>query len=222
VSGRDRSLYADRHYAGRALAAALGHFVGREDLVVLALPRGGVPVAVPVVDLLGAPLGALVVRKIGVPGRPELAMGAVASVGGVMTVVSNDSVRSSLGISATSFDSAARRETAEATRRVEVLGGEPLSTRDRTVIVVDDGLATGTTMLAAVRALRAQHPFAVVVAVPVGARQAVQHLARVADDVVCPLLPEPFLAVGMAYQDFTQVTDAEVQRLLRADAHHGE
>ncbi len=220
MSGGDRLRYVDRQDAGRALADSLNHLAGLTDLVVLALPRGGVPVAAPVVDRLGGTLGVLVVRKIGVPGRPELAMGAVASVAGRMTVVCNDSVLSSLGITASTFERVARLETTEAARRVDALGGEPVSTQDRTVVVVDDGLATGSTMLAAVRALRPQRPTAIIVAVPVGAREAVNQLATVADDVTCPRVPEPFLAVGMAYDNFTQVSDAEVRRLLRGGPGH--
>ena len=204
------------------LADALSHLAGRTDLVVLALPRGGVPVAAPVVARLGATLGVLVVRKVGVPGRPELAMGAVASVAGQTTVVTNDSVLSSLGITAATFDRVARLEAAEASRRVGSLGGGPVSTRDRTVVVVDDGLATGSTMLAAVKALRPQRPAAVVVAVPVGAREAVQQLSKVADEVTCPCVPEPFLAVGRAYRNFTQVSDDEVRRLLRPGVRPGD
>jgi putative phosphoribosyl transferase len=221
VSRGDRQLYHDREDAGRALADALSHLAGRTDLVVLALPRGGVPVAAPVVARLGGTLGVLVVRKIGVPGRPELAMGALASVGGRTTVVTNDSVLSSLGIATSTFDRVAQLEAEEAGRRVSSLGGEPVSTRDRTVVVVDDGLATGSTMLAAVRALRPQRPAAIVVAVPVGAREAVQQLSKVADEVTCPRVPEPFLAVGMAYQNFAQVSDDEVRRLLHTGARPG-
>ena len=214
MTGRDRTRYRDREHAGRVLAAELDRFVGRSDLVVLALPRGGVPVAAPVAQRLEATLGVLVVRKIGVPGRPELAMGAVASAAGRLTVVTNDAVVRSVGVSAEAFRTVADRETAEVGRRVQALGGDQLSTENRTVIVVDDGLATGSTMLAAVTALRRGQPAAIVVAVPVGAEQAVQHLERVADAVVCPWRPEPFTAVGVAYRDFTQVDDDEVRSLL--------
>jgi predicted phosphoribosyltransferase len=214
-------IFPNRCAAGRELGAELA----RLDLqrpVVLALPRGGVPVGYEVAHLLGAPLDVLVVRKVGAPGQSELAIGAVAS--GV--TVFDDEMLSMLGIGADYFEAAARRERLEAQRREAVFreGRPPLDLRDRTAIVVDDGLATGSTMLAAVAVARKLGAAHVIVAVPVGARQACDRLAERADRVVCLTTPEPFGAVGYWYTDFTQTGDAEVRHLLRLaqlerDAH---
>ena len=181
-----------------------------ERPVVLALPRGGVPVAAEVAAQLNAPLGVILVRKIGVPGRSELAMGALAMVDGQLSEFRNDEIVDGLGISRQTFDAARDRERLELERRASVFSSKNLNVAGATVIVVDDGLATGSTMLAAVSAVRGLEPSAVVVAVPVGARQAVQALRAVADLVVCLSTPEPFIAVGAAYQDFRQLSDEEV------------
>lgn len=198
------------------LADELRAFRGRSDVVVLALPRGGVPVAVPLAQRLPAPLGVLAVRKVGVPGYPELAMGALASVAGRVELVRNEAVIGAAGITGAIFDEVAGRERAELTRRLERLGAAPVDLNGRVAMVVDDGLATGSTMLAAVAALRRQQPATVVIAVPVGSASAVALLSTVADSVVCPEVPEPFVAVGTSYADFTQVSDGEVDRLLGA------
>jgi predicted phosphoribosyltransferase len=205
-------IFPNRCAAGRALGAELAP-LDLQRPVVLALPRGGVPVGYEVAHLLGAPLDVLVVRKIGAPGQPEFAIGAVAS--GV--TVFDDELLSMLGIGADYFEAAARRERLEAQRREAAFreGRPPLDLRDRAAILVDDGLATGSTMLAAVAVARKLGAAHVIVAVPVGARQACDRLAERADRVVCLAVPEPFGAVGVWYKDFTQTDDAEVRRLLR-------
>jgi putative phosphoribosyl transferase len=202
--------YTNRSTAGRLLGETLAAEAVLERPVVLALPRGGVPVAAEVAVQLNAPLGVILVRKIGVPGRSELAMGALAMVDGQLSEFRNDEIVDGLGISRQTFDAARDRERLELERRASVFSSKNLNVAGATVIVVDDGLATGSTMLAAVSAVRGLEPSAVVVAVPVGARQAVQALRAVADLVVCLSTPEPFIAVGAAYQDFRQLSDEEV------------
>jgi predicted phosphoribosyltransferase len=202
--------YTNRSTAGRLLGETLAAEAVLERPVVLALPRGGVPVAAEVAAQLNAPLGVILVRKIGVPGRSELAMGALAMVDGQLSEFRNDEIVDGLGISRQTFDAARDRERLELERRASVFSSKNLNVAGATVIVVDDGLATGSTMLAAVSAVRGLEPSAVVVAVPVGARQAVQALRAVADLVVCLSTPEPFIAVGAAYQDFRQLSDEEV------------
>jgi len=206
--------YANRSVAGRALAAALVEQTRLAKPIVLALPRGGVPVAAEVAARLHAPLGVILVRKIGVPGRSELAMGALAMVGGQLSEFRNDEIVDGLRIPDQAFEAARNREQLELERRSSVFPTENLEVADATAIVVDDGLATGSTMLAAVEAVRALSPASVVVAAPVGARQAVQALRAVADDVVCLSSPEPFMAVGAAYEDFRQLSDEEVVAIL--------
>jgi putative phosphoribosyl transferase len=206
--------YANRNVAGRALAGALVEQATLQRPIVLALPRGGVPVAAEVAARLKAPLGVILVRKIGVPGRSELAMGALARVGGQLSEFRNDEIVDGLRIPNQAFEAARNREQLELERRAGIFPSEELDVADSTVILVDDGLATGSTMLAAVAAVRGLSPAAVVVAVPVGARQAVQALRAVADLVVCLSSPEPFIAVGTAYEDFRQLTDEEVVALL--------
>jgi predicted phosphoribosyltransferase len=186
-----------------------------DNPVVLALPRGGVPVAAEVAARLNAPLGVILVRKIGVPGRSELAMGALAMVGGEIAEFRNHEVIDGLRISSNAFDAARDRERLELERRASVFPSDELEIADATVILVDDGLATGSTMLAAVAAVRTHRAAAVVVAVPVGARQAVEALRSVADRVICPSTPEPFMAVGGAYEDFRQLSDEEVLTILK-------
>jgi predicted phosphoribosyltransferase len=205
--------FADRHEAGARLAERLKRFSGRDDVVVLALPRGGVPIGYEVARALGAPLDVFVVRKLGLPGQPEVAMGALAS-GGVRVL--NDEVLESVAVSRAAIDAVTRTEQSELERRERAYrDGRPLVPVDgRIVLLVDDGLATGSTMHAAVLAARRLRPTRVVVAVPVGAWQACQALREVADEVICPFTPEPFRAVGLWYADFSQTTDDEVRRLL--------
>ncbi len=218
--GRRRAAtrYANRNVAGRALADALVRESVLEKPVVLALPRGGVPVAAEVAGRLDAPLGVILVRKIGVPGRSELAMGALAKVGEEISEFRNDEIINGLRISSQAFEVARDRERLELERRASIFPSADLEIADATVILVDDGLATGSTMLAAVAAARTHAPAAVVVAVPVGARQAVQALRSIADSVVCLSTPEPFIAVGGAYEDFRQLSDQEVLTILEEHA----
>ena len=206
------ALFRDRADAGRRLAEKLRRHAGAGG-IVLALPRGGVPVAAEVAKTLGVPLDVFIVRKLGVPGHAELAMGAIAS-GGVR--VMNTGVVDQLGIPPGRIDAVAAREAEELVRRERVYRGErpPLAVRGQRVILVDDGLATGATMRAAVKALRARHAGRIVVAVPIGAPETCDMLAAEADEVVCAVTPEPFLAVGYWYDDFSQTTDEEVQAIL--------
>jgi len=206
--------YANRNVAGHALAEALVEQTRLQNPIVLALPRGGVPVAVEVARRLNAPLGVILVRKIGVPGRAELAMGALAMVSGQLSEFRNDEIVDGLRIPDQAFQAARNRERLELERRGSVFPSGNLEVADSTVILVDDGLATGSTMLAAVAAVRRLKPAGVVVAIPVGARQAVQALRATADAVVCLSSPEPFIAVGAAYEDFRQLTDDEVIAIL--------
>lgn len=207
--------YRDRADAGRVLAAALGHLAGDPNVLVLGLQRGGVPVAYEVARALGAPFDVLLVRKLGVPGQPELAMGAIAS-GGVRVL--HQAVIDSLAIPPEVVDAAAAREGAELAQREQRYRADrpALQVAGRTVVVVDDGVATGSTMRAAVVALRAQQAARIVVAVPVGARETCRELAAEADEVVCPSTPAGFHAVGQYYDDFTQTTDDEIRALLSA------
>ncbi len=206
-------LFRDRREAGRLLAAKLTAYANRPDVIVLALPRGGVPVAYEVARALGAPLDVFVVRKLGVPGSEELAMGAVAT-GGVRVL--NDQLVNRLGIPDHLIDAVAVREGQELARRERLYrGGRPLlDVRDRTVILVDDGLATGATMHAAIAVLRQLHPARIVVAVPTASPETCEEMRAEVDDVICAITPEPFQAVGRWYQDFAQTTDEEVQDLL--------
>ena len=209
--------FDDRIEAGQVLAGKLASYRDRDDVLVLALPRGGVPVANEVARALNVPFDVFVVRKLGVPGHEELAMGAIAS-GGVQQV--NRDVVDALGIPANVIDAVAARERLELERREETYRGDrpPLSLIDKTLILVDDGLATGSTMRAAVMAARQQQPARVIVAVPVGAVSACADLATAADDVVCVRTPEPFVAVGMWYRDFAPTSDHEVRSLLGNDS----
>jgi putative phosphoribosyl transferase len=209
--------FANRRAAGAALAAGLRQYAGRPDVVVLALPRGGVPVAFEVADALGAPLDIFVVRKLGVPGHPELAMGAIAS-GGVRVL--NEDVLRWYAIPPQVVDAVARDEQAELERREQEYrrGQPPVNIHGRVVILVDDGLATGSTMKAAVQAARQLGPARVVAAVPVGATASCAALASLTDETLCALTPAGFSAVGEWYRDFSQTTDAEVQDLLEQHA----
>lgn len=211
-----RTRFHDRRDAGRMLAHALTPYRDRNDVLVLALPRGGVPVAAEVARQLGAPLDVFLVRKLGVPGHEELAFGAIAEGG---TEVLHDDLVRSLGLSRAAISQVAARERLQIDRHDRLYRGgrRPPSLEHRTVILIDDGLATGATMEAAVAAARTGKPEKIVVAVPVGSRDACQRLARLADEVVCPKQPEPFQAVGLWYDDFGQTTDEEVIALI-ADA----
>ena len=205
--------FRDRSDAGRQLAAQLARYAGRPDVVVLALPRGGVPVGYEVARELGAPLDVFLVRKLGVPGHEELAMGAVAT-GGVRVL--NDQVVRALGIPDYVIDAVAVWEERELARRERLYRGErqPPDVRGRTVILVDDGLATGATMHAAIQALREQQPARIVVAVPTASPETCERLKEEVDDVICAVTPEPFYAVGLWYENFSQTTDEEVRDLL--------
>jgi predicted phosphoribosyltransferase len=205
--------FRNRTDAGRQLAGKLAAYADRPDVVVLALPRGGVPVASEVARALGAPLDVFVVRKLGVPGHEELAMGAVAT-GGLRVL--NDEIVHGLDIPEREIAAVADRELHELSRRERLYRGDhpPPDVGGRTVILVDDGLATGATMRAAVQALRQQQPARIVVAVPTASPDTCEALKAAADDVVCAMTPEPFFAVGHWYDDFTQTTDDEVARSL--------
>ncbi len=214
--------FRDRHDAGRRLAAELGEYAGRGDVIVLALPRGGIPVGYEVATSIGAPLDVFVVRKLGVPWHEELAMGAIAS-GGVQ-VLDHDLIRS-----ARVSESDLRRVIAAEERELERREIRYRGARDfpdvsgKTVILVDDGLATGSTMRAAVMALRLRKPAKIIVAVPVAASETCAAFHDIADGTVCATTPEPFHAVGLWYEDFSQTTDEEVHELLdRSRAERGE
>jgi len=205
--------FHDRRHAGRVLARQLAHYAGDPRVVVLALPRGGVPVAFEIARALDAPLDVFLVRKLGVPGHEELAMGAIATGG---TRVLNDDVIEALEISRADIEAAAARELRELARREAAYrdGRSPIPVRGRIVLLVDDGLATGSSMRAAAQALRALGPARIVVAVPAAAAETCGDLAREVDEVVCAITPEPFHAVGLWYDDFAQTTDDEVRSLL--------
>lgn len=205
--------FMDRYEAGRVLAERLKDYGGRSDVVVLGLPRGGVPVAFEVASALEVPFDIFLVRKLGVPGQEELAMGAIAS-GGVVVV--NDEVVDALGIPWATVEAEIARERTELARR-ELLyrrNRAPLDVAGRVVILVDDGLATGSTMRAAVRALRRKRPASIVVAVPTAAPSTCEEFQTIADACICTITPEPFRAVGLWYQDFEQISDQEVCDLL--------
>lgn len=207
-------FFRNRTEAGQFLASKLGPYANDPNVVVLALPRGGVPVAYEVARALKAPLDIFVVRKLGVPGYDELAMGAIATGG---TRVLNHSIVDYLDISDEMIEMVARREQRELDRREKLYRGSraPLEIKGRKVIIVDDGIATGSTMRAAVQALRQRHPEQIVVATPVGAQETCDALSREADTMcVCAITPEPFGGVGLWYRDFEQTSDDEVRQLL--------
>jgi putative phosphoribosyl transferase len=210
---REELPYRDRAHAGRILAERLGHHAERDDVIVLALPRGGVPVGYEVARALRVPLDVFLVRKLGVPGHEELAMGAIAS-NGVRVV--NDSALDRLGIDEATLDAVTRREQEELDRREQRYrqGRPPPEVAGKVAILVDDGLATGATMRAAVAALRSQRPSRIVVAVPAAAAPTRDDLAGEVDEIVAAATPTPFHAVGLSYVDFAQTTDDEVRRLL--------
>lgn len=206
--------FRDRAHAGRVLARALSAYAGRDDVVVLALPRGGVPVAAELARALGAQFDVFVVRKLGLPGHEELAMGAVAP-GGVL-VLDNRLVRG-LGIPDEVLKETVEKELRELERREAAYraGRRPPDLEGKTVILVDDGLATGATMRAAALALRKYKPARVVVAVPVASAETCDEFRADVDEIVCALTPSPFHAVGLWYDDFSQTSDEEVRELLR-------
>lgn len=213
-SGKIMVVFKDRTDAGKRLAEELEEYSGRDDVILLALPRGGVPVAFEVAKKLSLELDVFIVRKLGVPGYEELAMGAISS-GGVK--VMNMSVVDSLQITGEDIDSVVEAEREELERREELYrkGKEKLDVTNRTAILIDDGLATGATMKAAVQALRAQKPENIVVAVPTASREACEEFAADVDKTVCLTTPEPFYGVGAWYEDFAQTSDQEVGDLLK-------
>jgi putative phosphoribosyl transferase len=210
-------LFRNRREAGRALGQQLAQYASRPGVVVLGLPRGGVPVAFEVAEALDAPLDVFLVRKLGFPGNEEFAMGAIAS-GGVRVV--NEALLRRYGIPAAAVERVVEQEERELRRRERSYRGDraAIGLAGCTVILVDDGLATGSSMQAAVKAVRLQGPERIVVAVPVGPIETVRELARIADEVACVATPEPFLAVGRFYDDFDQVGDEEVAGLLQQAA----
>lgn len=216
----DQNRFADRHDAGRLLAAELTSYFDRDDVIVLGLPRGGVPVAYEVAQALRAPLDVFLVRKLGVPGHEELAMGALAS-GGVMVL--NDDVVAAAGIGRDQIEAVAEREQATLTRQEQSFRGErpPLELGGKVAVVVDDGLATGATTRAAVGALRDLGAAAIVVAVPTAPRETCEVLRPEVDELVCAITPDPFTAVGLWYRDFAPVSDEEVRELLGAGSDPG-
>jgi predicted phosphoribosyltransferase len=210
-------IFPDRREAGVQLGRALGAYSNQSGVLVLGLPRGGVPVAFEVARALACPLDVFVVRKLGTPGREELAMGAIASSG---VRVLNQDVIQHYHVRADTLAAVTRREELELLRRDQLYRGgrPPLAVAGQTVLLVDDGLATGSTMKAAVSALRQLTPARIVIAVPVAAAEACDELRAVADEIVCLTAPEPFHSVGSWYADFTQTTDSEVRDLLAAEA----
>jgi putative phosphoribosyl transferase len=209
--------YRSRTEAGRMLSQKLTEYSNERDTIVLGLPRGGVPVAYEVATALSLPLDVFLVRKLGLPRHPELAMGAIAS-GGIQVL--NQSLIRALGVSNAEIERVARAERRLLEQRERLYRGDssPIDVQDKTVILIDDGLATGSSMRAAVTALRQGRPETVVIAVPVASTEACAELGAEVDRVVCGETPDPFIAVGMWYRDFSQTTDDEVRDLLRRAA----
>ena len=205
--------YRDRRDAGKRLALALGAYTGRADVTVLGLPRGGVPVAYEVARALRVPLDVFVVRKLGLPAHPEFAMGAIAS-GGI--VLLDEQLISRIGLPRAAVEQVIAAERAELARRERLYRGSraPLDVRGRAIILVDDGLATGASVQAAIAALKRLAPASIVVASPVGARETCRAISGITDGCLCAAMPEPFYAVGFSYEDFSETTDSEVRRLL--------
>ncbi|HYF38568.1 MAG TPA: phosphoribosyltransferase [Gemmatimonadales bacterium] len=213
MSEMDRRLFRDRYEAGSRLATALAQYASRPNLLVLALPRGGVPVGHKVALALHAPLDIMLVRKLGVPGQGELAMGAIAS-GGILVV--QEEVVAAFRISQREIDEAAAREAERIQRQEQIYRGNlpHLPIEGRTIILVDDGLATGSSMRAAAAALASRRPEHLAIAVPVAPAEVCEELRREVDNIVCLRTPQPFVSVGSWYQDFSQVDDEQVQELL--------
>ncbi|KTC86258.1 phosphoribosyltransferase [Legionella cincinnatiensis] len=205
--------YSDRHQAGLVLADLLKDYASRTDVIILALPRGGVPVAYEIAKKLSLELDIFIVRKLGVPGHEEFAMGAIAS-GGIVAL--NEEVLNTLRIKKDAVNQVLQSEQNELSRRESVYrGNKPFpKLMDKTVILVDDGIATGYTMRAAIAALKQKHPAKIIIAVPVAARSTCDELAPLVDTIICPLQPVNFYAVGLWYNDFSQTTDDEVIKLL--------
>ena len=214
---RPTPLFQDRHDAGRQLAHKLSEYANRPDAIVLGLPRGGVPVAYEVAIELRLPLDVFIVRKLGVPGHEELAMGAIASSD---VSVINQGVIQELGISRAQIDAVMQREREELQRRERAYRGDrpPLQVEGKHAILVDDGLATGASMYAAVLALRQRNPVSIIVAVPTAAPETCAAFEKAVEAIVCAHTPQPFLGVGMWYADFSQTTDEEVRELLHKTA----
>lgn len=210
--------FKDRRDAGRKLAQKLTAYAGQPNLLVLSLPRGGVPVAYEVARTLNAPLDICIVRKLGLPGQEELALGAIAS-GGVREL--NLDIVRTLNIPDEVINLVAKRELQELQRREKLYRGDrpPPEVRDRRIILIDDGLATGASMRAAIAGLRLQHPARIVIAVPVAAQEVCEAFRSEVDEIVCAITPEPFYGVGRWYEDFSQTTDEEV-RILLEEANH--
>jgi putative phosphoribosyl transferase len=208
------SILQDRAAAGRRLVEPLSHYAHRPDVIILALPRGGVPVAYEVATALGVRLDLMLVRKLGVPSRPEYAMGAIAS-GGIQ--IRNEEALRFHPIDKDAFQAVVDRESRELLRREQVYRGSraPVQLKDQVVILIDDGLATGASMLAAVQAVRMQSPSRIVVAVPLAPVETAEVLRKEVDELVCPLFPEWFTSIGDWYLDFSQTSDAEVIGLLQ-------
>lgn len=205
--------YFDRHHAGQVLADLLKNYHRRKDAIVLALPRGGVPVAYEIAMKLGLDLDVFIVRKLGVPGHKELAMGALASGG---TVVFNDEIINDLQIESSSIDKVIQSEQEELARREHIYCGQRSfpHLEGKTIILVDDGIATGSTMRAAIMALQKKRPKDIIVAVPVASRSTCNEMAKFVDALICPLKPVDFHAVGLWYDNFSQTSDEEVIELL--------
>ena len=210
--------FLDRTDAGQVLARGLQQYKNQPDVLILGLPRGGVPVAYEVARELNAPLDVFIVRKLGVPGHEELGMGAIAT-GGVRIL--HEGILRELGISEQTIDAVSERERAELERRERLYRSDrPAPTiKGRTVVIIDDGSATGSTMKAAIQAVRQQDPRRLIVAVPTAPSETCEQLKESADEVVCALTPEPFVAVGSSYADFSQTTDEEVRELIASAAN---
>jgi putative phosphoribosyl transferase len=209
-----QTLWQDRSAAGQGLVEPLRKYAGRPDVIILALPRGGVPVAYEVATALAVRLDLLVVRKLGVPSQPEFAMGAIAS-GGIH--IRNEEMLGAHSIAQDRYDAVVARETRELSRREQEYRGAraPVQLKDQVVILIDDGLATGASMMAAIQAVQLQAPARIVVAVPVAPPDTVETLRCIVNEVICPLMPERMMSIGYWYSNFPQTTDAEVIELLQ-------